>query len=121
VRTDNDGVNPLSENFNEVYLSNNDYVSDWKNTTMTGREFAKGNVYDMNGPCFSDDMEPLPNYIADEYYAYVTGYTNVLLDYFITATDTKGNVKKSDIYHVWVGNNTSTDGESGERAFLSFD
>jgi hypothetical protein len=40
--------------------------------------------------------------MADEYYAEVTGYSNVLLDYYVEAKDSKGNVKKSPIQHVWV-------------------
>lgn len=34
------------------------------------------------------------------------GFTNVLIDYFVTAIDTLGNVATTDIYHVYVGNFT---------------
>lgn len=37
----------------------------------------------------------------------VTGLKSVLIDYYISAVDAKGNVKKSDIYHVYVGNGTT--------------
>lgn len=37
----------------------------------------------------------------------VTGLESVLIDYYISAEDTKGNVKKSDIYHVYIGNGTT--------------
>ncbi len=33
----------------------------------------------------------------------ITGLKDTLIDYFVTATDTKGNVKKTDIYHVYIG------------------
>lgn len=32
---------------------------------------------------------------------------NILLDYYIEAIDTLGNIKKTDIYHVYVGNNSN--------------
>ena len=43
-------------------------------------------------------------------YFQVTGLSDVLIDYYITATDTRGNMKKTDIYHVYVGKGTSTCG-----------
>ena len=33
----------------------------------------------------------------------VTGLKDVLADYYVTAIDNKGNTKKTDIYHVYVG------------------
>jgi len=33
---------------------------------------------------------------------------SVLLDYFVTATDNRGNVKKTDIYHVFVSGGNAT-------------
>ena len=44
----------------------------------------------------------MPRLIADHWWAKITGYAQVLLDYYIEATDAKGNVAKSDIFHVWV-------------------
>ncbi len=44
-----------------------------------------------------------PQYIADYYYAKITGITNAYLDYYISATDSHGNARKSPIQHVWVG------------------
>ena len=37
----------------------------------------------------------------------VTGLSNVLIDYYISATDTRSNVKKTDIYHVYIGNGSA--------------
>ena len=48
-----------------------------------------------------------PNYIADEYYAHLTSLRNVLIDYYVTAVDSKGNSKDSDIHHAWCGDNTN--------------
>ena len=33
----------------------------------------------------------------------VSGLKDVLVDYYVTATDKFGNKKKTDIYHVYVG------------------
>ena len=33
---------------------------------------------------------------------------DVLIDYYIAANDTVGNLKKTDIYHVYVGGGTTT-------------
>ena len=101
IRSDLDGKNPLSENYNEIYESNPQYVTDWEAHEMTGREFPKGNYYNYTNNCFANLFE-LPSFIADEYYVQVTGYKNVLLDYYIEAEDSKGNLFKSNIYHVYV-------------------
>ncbi len=44
-----------------------------------------------------------PQYIADYYYAKVSGVTNAYVDYYVTASDSRGNLYKSPIQHVWVG------------------
>lgn len=46
-----------------------------------------------------------PQYLADYYYAKVVGVTNSYVDYYVTATDARGNTFKSLIQHVWVGQN----------------
>ena len=46
-----------------------------------------------------------PQYLADYYYAKVGGVTNSYVDYYVTATDARGNTYKSPIQHVWVGQN----------------
>lgn len=33
----------------------------------------------------------------------VTGLKDVLIDYYVSATDGRGNTKKTDIYHVYIG------------------
>lgn len=106
IRKDKDGVNPLSDNDNEVYESNSRSVEDWEVYSMTGRIFPKGNYYDWTGNCF-DKLEIEPEYIADLYYAKVTGLSDVLVDYYVEAIDNDGNVAKSDIFHVYVGSGDS--------------
>ncbi|TAK93945.1 MAG: hypothetical protein EPO07_17480 [Verrucomicrobia bacterium] len=51
-----------------------------------------------------------PQYIADYFYAKVSGVTNSYVDYYVAATDARGNIFKSPIQHVWVGANLSGGG-----------
>ena len=54
-----------------------------------------------------------PQYVADYYYARVTGITNSFVDYYVTATDARGNTFKSPIQHVWVGVNLGVPSSGG--------
>lgn len=51
---------------------------------------------------------PVPTNKADEYSATIAGLKNKMVDYYVEAIDTKGNVRKSDIFHTWVGNGDAT-------------
>ncbi len=71
---------------------------------MTFRDFPAGNVY--NDP--SLNFDELPAYIADQYYYHlqdseITDSGGVLVDYYLEAVDSLGNVARSDIYHTYVG------------------
>lgn len=98
IRADADGVNPLADNANELYAGGTG-VGAWVALPMNKRVMPKNNFY--NDPNITFFMEPIA--IADEYWALVAGYTNVLLDYYVMAVDARGNTNKSDIQHVWVG------------------
>ena len=50
----------------------------------------------------------LPTVIADEWYAHVTGLTDVLVDYYCEAVDHNGRIRRSPIQHVWVGASSVT-------------
>jgi hypothetical protein len=51
-----------------------------------------------------------PQYIADYYHSRVSGISNSFVDYYVTATDSRGNTYKSPIQHVWVGQNVGGGG-----------
>lgn len=108
VRTDGDGVNPIGDNANELYAGGAG-VGSWVAVPMNKRVMPTGNFY--NDPQISFFM--LPTAIADEYWAQVVGYTNVLLDYYVMAVDARGNTNKSDIQHVWVGAGDTSGGGGG--------
>lgn len=98
IRVDDDGFNPLADNANEIYAGGT-----WISIPMTKRVLPKT---DPTGSATINFFQ-LPTHIADYYWAKVVGYRNVLLDYYIEACDSKGNVHKSDIQHVWVADDGS--------------
>ena len=104
VRRDDDGVNPLNNNANETYAGGPG-VGSWTSIPMTRRSMPK------NDPTSNPKLNyyVLPTQISDYCWAKVTGYRNALLDYYIEATDAKGNLVKTDIQHVFV----EDDGTSG--------
>jgi hypothetical protein len=106
-RLDNDGINPIGNNDNETYAGGSG-VQSWQSIPMTYRNFPTGNV--TNNPEISFFI--LPDYIAGEYYAQVAGIAEKLVDYYVESTDTKGNVTKTPIQHVYVGP-TNPGGNSG--------
>lgn len=53
---------------------------------------------------------PQPLYKAKEYSAQITGQRDKLISYYVEAKDTKGNIAKSPIQHVWVGSGTGGGG-----------
>jgi hypothetical protein len=97
-RVDADGVNPMSDDANELYAGGPG-VGAWQTVPMTYRDFPAGNF--LGDP--SIDFTVMPEYIADEYYAHMVGFEDALLDYYVEAEDGLGHVKRSPIQHVWVG------------------
>lgn len=95
-RLDKDGVNPLTSNQNETYAGG-DEVGSWQEIEMTPKTIAS-------------ITNPLPTAKALEYSAEVKGIKKALVDYYVEATDTKGNVSRSMILHVWVGDGTGSGG-----------
>ncbi len=103
-RTDNDGQNPIADTSNETYVGG-EGVSSWTTISMDQKQFPKGNI--TQDPEIDFFIEPTS--IADLCYAEIRGLSNVLVDYYVEATDTKGNVFKTPIQHVYVGDFNSSD------------
>ncbi len=105
-RVDADGTNPLSSVQNETYAGGPE-VGAWQSVSMTASAVpAPAGV-------------PLATYRAERYVARITGQANVLIDYHVAATDGEGNVARSPISHVWVGDGTVTPG--GDRVSVDPD
>ena len=97
-RVDADGHNDPATDVNEVY-NGGAGVGPWVDVAMNKRVFPKGNV--TNDPEINSSI--LPGEIADEYWVKVEGLASVLVDYYVEATDGVGQVTRSDIQHVWIG------------------
>jgi chitodextrinase len=110
-------------------------VGSWASYPMQVRDLRPV----MNGvswmPVTQQTMQVLPaQEIGNLYYTYFSNYRNQLLDYYIEATDSKGNVTRSEIQQVYVGAGTyrktttgsghveDTNGTvAGVRPFLTID
>ncbi len=108
-RIDADGVNPLNSIQNELYNADDNEVGAWQDVAMTNRVFPAGNVYNDGSLNFFE----MPSVIADQYYYKLVGLRSVLVGYYIEATDALGNVKRSPIQHVWVGDGAGSSGGGG--------
>lgn len=100
VRADLDGSNPLGNNENETYAGGSS-VGAWQTLPMTRRDGSTfvSNIFNSAEINFFI----MPTVMADEYWSQVTGYNNQLLDYYIEAADARGNIRRTDIQHVFVG------------------
>ncbi|MFC5704061.1 carbohydrate binding domain-containing protein [Cohnella faecalis] len=79
-------------------------VGAWTEYPMNVRDLTP----DINGvdwqPSGKATMAKVPaQEIGNLYYSYINNYRDQLLDYYIEATDSKGNVTRSDIQQVYVG------------------
>ncbi len=123
VRIDNDGTNPLNSNQNETYAGGSE-VGAWVSINMTKRVLPKTrtalNTAAANGQIDYFVFDPAfwaNPVIADYYFAKIDdaslpNFRDKLIDYYIEATDSLGNVHKSEIQHVWVANDGLTPSSS---------
>ncbi|HEV2327295.1 MAG TPA: carbohydrate-binding protein [Verrucomicrobiae bacterium] len=89
-----DGTNPPTSDQFKTYAGG-PLTGAWHSTNMTRRVAANSSGY-------------TPEYQADYYYTYVTGISNTFVDYYVSATDSYGNVRNTPIQHVWVGAGSGT-------------
>jgi hypothetical protein len=120
IRVDADGTNPLNGNQNETYAGGSE-VGQWVTITMNKRELPKTREA-LNAAAANSQIDYfLPvqaDAVADYYFAKITNdnlpnFRSKLLDYYIEATDSKGNVSKSDIQHVWVDDYSGASNSGG--------
>jgi hypothetical protein len=109
VREDSDGVNDPATTVNETYAGGSG-VSSWLAVPMNHRVMPTDEPWDIPGV----DLTVTPTHIADEYWLELTGYSEILLDYYIEAEDSHGNIKRTPIQHVWVGEQHSNGGGGGD-------
>jgi hypothetical protein len=112
-RIDNDGINPIDNNDNETYYGGAS-VNNWQSINMIYRNFPANNTTNPE-----IDFFVMPDYIAAQYYAEITGLEEVLVDYYIEASDNNGNTFKTPIQHVYVGE--SNNGSSGGNDIVQWE
>ena len=95
-----DGTNPPTQDQFKTYTGGAN-TGPWISLSMTDRSVTPQNT-----------VLP-PKYIADYYYAKVSGITNSYVDYYVSATDAYGNTYKSPIQHVWVASGIPGTGGGG--------
>ncbi len=107
VRVSNTGVNSMANNDNETYTGGAS-VGSWITLPMTKRVLPQTRTA-LNAAANNSQIDYFitPPVLADYYFAKITnsnvaGFRGKLLDYYIEAADTRGNVSKSDIQHVFV-------------------
>jgi len=91
-------------NDNNYKLTNDNFTYSGGSTVGAWQEVT------MNSKTIQSKTNPLPSYKADEFSAIISGIKNKLVDYYVEAVDSKGNVTKSPIKHVWVGDGSGTTG-----------
>lgn len=104
-RTDKDGIRSLTEKDNETYAGGPG-VNEWMEKEMIRKPMASDPTNDPELNFFI-----LPKAKADLCYAEIAGLSEVLVDYYVEAVDTKGNSFKTPIQHVYVGTSNTTDPE----------
>ena len=97
-RLDADGENPLSDDANETYAGGPG-VGAWTTVPMSRRAMPKGNA--LNDPEF--DVSILPDEIADVFYVQLRGVSDALIDWYVEVTDSRGNIARTAIQHLYIG------------------
>lgn len=122
VRADNDGYNPVDSIQNETF-EGGDEVGAWVEIPMEKRVLPS-TTEELNRLADNGQInyEFAPAAVADYYFAKVTQFRDQLVDYYVEATDNKGNMMRSDIQHVYVGDDgtPAEGGSGGKRASASF-
>jgi hypothetical protein len=82
--------------------SNQPPTQDQFKTYAGGSNTGSWNTIDMTKRIAAPVIGTTPQFIADYYYAELTRLSDTFVDYYVTASDTRGNVFNSPIQHVYV-------------------
>jgi len=91
-------------------LSNTGLINNDNLTYSGGSSVDAWQIIDMTGIDITAQTSIQPLVKAKEYSADITGLNEKLVDYYIEAVDTKGNIAKSPIKHTWIGDGTGGGG-----------
>ncbi len=90
-RVDGDGFNPVGSIQNETFAGGPE-VGPWNSVAMTAQTMPQPPAGVLNA-----------SVRAQRFYATIAGQSDVLIDYYVEATDGAGNTATSKIQHVYVG------------------
>jgi hypothetical protein len=85
--------------------SNQPPTQDQFKTYAGGANTGLWNTLSMTKRVAAPVIGASPQFIADYYYAKLTGLSDTFVDYYVSATDTRGNTFNSPIQHVYVAPN----------------
>lgn len=103
-RTDLTGSHSATDIQHQTYAGGAK-LSSWQDIAMTRRPMAADPTNDSQLNFFI-----LPQAKADLCYASIVGLKDTLVDYYVEAVDTKGNIFRSPIQHVYVSDGTGMNG-----------
>ena len=104
-RKDDDGHWPINAApVNETYAGGPG-VGAWQSVAMTNQWWPAS-----PGPKIPAQVSAR----VQRYMGSISGQTNCLIDYFVEAVDARGNTNRSNIIHVWVGEQSGGSGEGGD-------
>lgn len=93
-------------------LSISDQVQSDNLTYAGGNGVEAWQTLSMSGQSITSVTNPMPLYKAEEFSAQISGLESVLVDYYVEAVDNHGNLARSPIQHVWVGDGNGGGGGS---------
>lgn len=93
-------------------LSINDQVLSDNLTYAGGNGVEAWQTLSMSGQNITSVTNPMPLYKAEEFSAQISGLESVLVDYYVEAVDNHGNIARSPIQHVWVGDGNGGGGSA---------
>lgn len=102
-RRDLDGLWPLSSTENEVFAKGAG-VTDWQSVDMVSDYW----------PAAKGANVPDPANRAKRYRGTIAEQSECLIDYYVEAVDNNGKTNRSNILHVWVGEQTGGTGGTNE-------
>jgi hypothetical protein len=89
------------------YRIDADGVRDAANDAYAGGSWSQAT---MQASTISSRTDPAPTYKAELFSTTIAGLSNVLVDYYVAATDNLGLEGRSPLQHVWVGQKSTQSG-----------
>ncbi len=109
---DYSGLQSVKLKYRTVEEGTHTVTSTVTRTYAGGAGVTEWTEIDMTGVTVPSITNPMPLYKAQEFSAEITGMENILVSYYVEAVDSDGNIAKSPIQHVWVGDGNAGPGNN---------